>query len=109
MTTIARKFVKWDVKPLDTLKDSKVYILRQKVNDNGKLSRDEKNWITKHVNSNVCFKYAIPLMGWCFDFSDILKTFIVKQYGGWTEYKAIDKTSLREMLIGRIDKIVEVA
>ena len=109
MTTIARKFVKWDVKPLDTLKDSKVYILRQKVNDNGKLSRDEKNWITKQVNSNVYFKYAIPLMGWCFDFSDILKTFIVKQYGGWTEYKAIDKTSLREMLIGRIDKIVEVA
>lgn len=110
MTTIARKFVKGDVKPLESLKDSKVYILRKKINDNGKLSRDEKNWITEHVNnSNAYFKYAIPLMGWCFDFSDILKTFIVKQYGSWTEYKAVDKTSLREMIIGRIDKIVEVA
>ena len=110
MTTIARKFVKWDVKPLESLKDSKVYILRQKINDNGKLSREEKNWITEHVNnSNAYFKYAIPLMGWCFDFSDVLKTFVVKQYGSWSEYKAIDKTSLREMLYGRIDKIVEVA
>ena len=108
MERLARKFVKWDVQPLENLKNCDVYILRQKVNDNGKLSRDEKNWITKQVNSNGYFKYAIPLMGWCFDFSDILKTFIVKQYGSWTEYKAIDKTSLREMIIGRIDKIIEV-
>lgn len=108
MTTIARKFVKWDVQPLENLKDSKVYIIRQKVNANGKLSRDEKNWITKQVNNNSYFKYAIPLMGWCFDFSDILKTFIVKQYDSWTEYKAIDKTSLRKMILGKIDKIVEV-
>ena len=107
MERLAIKFVKWDVVPLESLKDSKVYILRQKVNDNGKLSRDEKNWITREVR-NTYFNNAIPLMGWCFDFSDILKTFIVKQHGGWTEYKAVDKTSLREMLFGRIDKIIEV-
>jgi hypothetical protein len=47
-------------------------------------------------------------MGWCFDFSDILKTFVVKQYGSWTEYKAIDKTALRKMIYGRIDKIIDV-
>lgn len=108
MATIATKFVKWDVQPLENLKDCKAYIIRQKVNENVKLSRDEKNWITENVNHNTYFGYAIPVMGWCFDFSDILKTFVVKQYGSWTEYKAIDKTALRKMLYGRIDKIVEV-
>ena len=108
MTTIATKFVKWDVQPLENLKDCKAYIIRQKVNENIKLSRDEKNWITKEVNRNTYFTYAIPVMGWCFNFSDILKTFVVKQYGSWTEYTAIDKTALRKMLYGRIDKIVEV-
>lgn len=108
MSTIATKFVKWDVRPLESLKDCKAYILRQKVNENVKLSRDEKNWITENVNHNTYSSYAIPVMGWSFDFSDILKTFVVKQYGSWTEYKAIDKTALRKMLYGRIDKIVEV-
>jgi hypothetical protein len=108
MATIATKFVKWDVQPLENLKDCKAYILRQKVNDNIKLTRDEKNWITKQVNDNTYFHYGIPVMGWCFDFSDILKTFVVKQYGSWTEYKAIDKTALRKMIYGRIDKIIDV-
>ena len=108
MATIATKFVKWDVQPLENLKDCKAYILRQKVNDNIKLTRDEKNWITNQVNHNTNFCYGIPVMGWCFDFSDILKTFVVKQYGSWTEYKAIDKTALRKMLYGRIDKIIDV-
>lgn len=108
MATIATKFVKWDVQPLENLKDCKVYILRQKVNDNIKLTREEKNWITYQANHNTYFRSGIPVMGWCFDFSDILKTFVVKQYDNWTEYKAIDKTALRNMIFGRIDKIIEV-
>jgi hypothetical protein len=50
------------------------------------------------------------LEGWRFDFSDVLKTFVVKQYNQnqWTEYKATDKSALRGMLYGRIDKIIEV-
>jgi hypothetical protein len=43
-----------------------------------------------------------------FDFSDILRTYIVKQYGHWAEYKATDKTALRSFLYGRIDSIVEL-
>ncbi len=43
-----------------------------------------------------------------FDFSDILRTYIVKQYGHWAEYKATDKTALRNFLYGRIDSIVEL-
>ena len=72
-----------------------------------KLTREEKNWVTEKVNHNTYFKSAIPLQGYRFDFSDILKTYVVKQYGQYQEYKAIDRTSLRAMIYGRIDKIIE--
>ena len=107
-TILATKFVKWDVPELETLKGSKVYLLREKVNAGENLSREEKNWIAENVNHNSYFKNAIPLQGYRFDFSEILKTYVVKQYGTYQEYRAIDKTSLRAMLYGRIDKIIEV-
>lgn len=46
MAAIATKFALWKVPALDTLKDAKAYILRQKVNNKEKLSREEKNWIS---------------------------------------------------------------
>ena len=108
MTTIATKFVSWDIQPLENLKDAKAYKLKLKVINGEKLSRDEKNWITNEVNNNTYFRNSIPVLGWRFDFSDVLKTFVVRQYDRWSEYQAIDKTALRSMLYGRVDKIVEV-
>ena len=107
-TAIATKFVAWEVPTLEALKGSKVYILREKLNNGGQMNREEKDWLTEEVNSNTYFKSAVPLQGWMFDFSDILRTFIVKQYGHWAEYKATDKTALRNFLYGRIDSIVEL-
>lgn len=107
-TAIATKFVAWEVPSLENLQGSKVYGLRTKLNNGEKLSREEKDWLTRNVNSNTYFKSAVPLRGWMFDFSDILRTYIVKQYGHWTEYKATDKTALRSFLYGRIDSIVEL-
>ena len=97
-----------EVPTLDALKGSKVYILREKLNNGGQMNREEKDWLTEKVNSNTYFKSAVPLQGWRFDFSDILRTYIVKQYGHWAEYKATDKTALRNFLYGRIDSIVEL-
>lgn len=108
MTTIATKFVSWDVQPLESLQETNAYKLRVKVINGEKLNRDEKNWVTEQVNQDIYFRNSIPLGGWRFDFSNVLKTFVVKQYNQWTEYKATDKTALRSMLYGRIDKIVEV-
>ena len=107
-TAIATKFVTWEVSSLENLQGSKVYGLRTKLNNGEKLSREEKDWLTRNVNSNTYFKSAVPLQGWMFDFSDILRTYIVKQYGHWAEYKATDKTALRSFLYGRIDSIVEL-
>ena len=89
-TAIATKFVAWEVPSLENLQGSKVYGLRTK------------------LNSNTYFKSAVPLQGWMFDFSDILRTYIVKQYGHWAEYKATDKTAPPSFLYGRIDSIVEL-
>lgn len=105
---IAVKFVSWDVNPLDTLKNSQAYTLREKLNGNGKMDRAEKNWLAENVCNNTYFPTAIPLMGYRFDFSDVLHKYLVNQYGQWSEYYAPDKTSLRSMLYGTINKIVEI-
>ena len=79
MKQIASKFVQWDVPELEKLKDSKVYKLRERLDNGGKLSRSEKNWLTRS-----------------------------QQYGHVAEYYAVDKTSLRSVLYGRIEDIIEV-
>lgn len=108
MVQIATKFVKWDVPELTTLQDSRVYRLRERLNNGGKLSREEKNWITRNVWESIYFKQGIALSGYRFDFSDVLKRYFVKQYGHISEYYAIDRTALRSVLYGRIEVIVEV-
>lgn len=108
MKQIAIKFVQWDVPELAKLKDSKVYKLREHLNNGGKLSREDKNWVTRSARECCYFKRGIALSGYHFDFSDILKRYFVKQYGHIAEYYAIDKTALRTTLYGRIEDIVEV-
>lgn len=108
MTQIATKFVKWKVPELEKLRDCKVYRLRERLNNNGKLSREDKNWITQSTRECSYFERGIALMGYHFDFSDILKQYFVKQHGHVCEYYAIDKTALRSTLHGRIENIVEV-
>ena len=97
MTQIAMKFVQWDVPELEKLKDSKVYKLRERL-----------DWLTRNVKECCHFKRGIALMGYRFDFSDVLKRYFVKQHGHIAEYYAIDKTALRSVLYGRIEDIIEV-
>jgi len=94
---------------LESLRNSRVYQLRLQLDRDERINRDDKNWITQIANSNTYFKSAIPLKGYCFDFSDVLKRFWAKQYGQISEYRSIDKTALREYLSGRIDSIVEIS
>ncbi|WP_028896456.1 hypothetical protein [Prevotella sp. HUN102] len=105
---LATKFVQWDVNPLESLSNSKVYLLRAKLNRGERMSREEKDWLCEAVNSNTYFRTAVPLQGWRFYFFDVLKKYIVSQYGRWPEYYAPDRTSLRAYLYGRINQIVEL-
>ena len=78
---VATKFVLWDVEPLESLCNSKVYLLRVKLNRGERMSREEKNWLCEAVNSNTYFRTAVPLQGYRFDFFDVLKKYLVNQYG----------------------------
>ena len=105
---VATKFVQWDVETLDKLSGSKVYLLRLKLNRGERMSREEKNWLAEAVNTNTHFRTAVPLMGYRFDFFDVLKKYLVNQYGHWAEYYAPDRTSLRAYLYGCVNQIVEI-
>ena len=87
---------------------SKAYLLRQKLDNGETLTRCEKDWLTQAVNSNCYFKQSIPVLGWRIPFDDVLRKYWVKQYDHITEYYAVDKTSLRAYLYGRIDSIIEI-
>ena len=114
---VATKFVLWDVEPLESLCNSKVYLLRVKLNRGERMSREDellrawlekKNWLAEAVNANTYFRTAVPLMGYRFDFMDVLKKYLVNQYGHWAEYYAPDRTSLRAYLYGSVNQIVEI-
>ena len=85
--------------------------LMNKINQGIPLNRHDKNALTRGVNHNSFFKRAIPCLGWAFDFSDVLKCFLVKQYGRWYEVWGIDKTAVRayvnDCIGGKIERIVE--
>ena len=108
MAQIAHPFVSWEIPDLDTLKESRAYRLRALLNAGIKLNRDQKNWLTEAVNSNAYSKHGVPVMGWMFNFRDVLRRFFVKQYGHVQEYYATDKTALRSYICGSIDEIVEL-
>ena len=88
--SLGTNFVHWDVPPLESLCSSKV-LLRMKLNRGEMMSREEKNWLCEAVNSNTYFRTAVPLQGYRFDFFDVLKKYLVNQYGQWTEYYAPDR------------------
>ena len=93
---------------VENVKGSVPYIIAEKLNNGIKLTAGDLMYITEKVNENSFFKDSIPLQGVRFDFSDFLKTYVVKQYGKWREYKAVNKTTLRKYIFGTIEKIVEV-
>lgn len=91
---VATKFVQWEVQPLENLSSCKAYLLREQLNRGERMSREDgllralpekKNWLCEAVNSNTCFRTAVPLQGWRFDFFDVLKKYLVNQYGHWAE------------------------
>ena len=64
---LAIKFVQWDVLPLESLCNSKVYLLRVKLNRGECMSREDellrvwlekKNWLCEAVISNTYFRTA---------------------------------------------------
>jgi len=94
--------------PLEAISDSKAYLLRQKINNGERLTLADKAWITDNVNKSAYSKKGIPIAGWMFDFSDVLKLYVFKQYNTWDEKYACTKQTLRLTTYGKIDRILEI-
>ena len=82
--------------------------LMEKVNNGGRLNREDKNYLTGAVKENIFSSCGISVMGWLFDFSPVLKRYLLNQDGHWYELYAADKTALRHAVYGRIHEIVEI-
>lgn len=103
------KFVELDVPAMDTLREAKAFKLREQLDNGKRLDREQKNWLTHAVNNNAYFRRAVPVMGYRVPFEDVLRRYVIKQYGGSLhEMWATDKTAIRNMVVGKIDEIVEL-
>lgn len=100
------KFVSWEVPELQKHQGSFAYEMMEKINNGERLTREEKNRLAERL---MPYKGTIHQGGYCFDFRQSVRYFIIKQYGQWSEYYAPDKTSLRKAIYGRIDRIVEAS
>lgn len=66
-------------------------------------------YIRFYTNNNNLINYGYyKSMGYKYDFKPYLKKYLYKQYGNWQEAFAPNKTLLRQVIYGRIDKIVEL-
>lgn len=96
---------------MEQLKASKAYILWEKSIDTpSRLTRAEKDWLAREFTSNVFNRKpnVIHLGGWELTYPTA-KHYLVQDEPGsrtWREYRAFDKTSLREALYG-IGKIMD--
>ena len=66
-------------------------------------------YVRFYTNNNNLIRYGYyRLMGYQYDFKPYLKKYLYKKYDRWYEAYAPSKTLLRQVIYGRIDKIVEI-
>ena len=66
-------------------------------------------YVRFYTNNDNLIKYGYyKLMGYRYDFTPYLKKYLYKQYGQWTEAYAPNKTLLRRVIYGKIDRIIEL-
>lgn len=57
---------------------------------------------------NVISSGIYKEMGYMYNLRPYLRKFVVKQYDSWQEMYALNKTNVRQLTIGRVNKIVEI-
>ena len=93
---------------LEVVKGSRAMIVAEKLNLGIKLIQVDQLWLTENIINNSFFSDSVPFRGVRFNFSEFLTTYVVKSYDTWQEYKALNKTILRQYLGSSVKKIVEV-
>ena len=69
----------------------------------------ERAYTRFYTNNQNLINYGYyKLMGYRYDFRDYLKKYLYKQRGSWAEAYAPNKTKLRSVIFGKIDRIIEI-
>jgi hypothetical protein len=69
----------------------------------------KRAYVRFYTNNDNLIKYGVyKLMGYRYNFQPMLKKYLYKQYGNWNEAFAPNKTLLRSVIGGKIDKIIEL-
>ncbi len=69
----------------------------------------KKAYVRYFTNNDNLLRYGVyRLMGYEYNFRPLLKKYLYKQYDNWQECYAPNKTLLRSVIGGRIDKIIEI-
>jgi hypothetical protein len=69
----------------------------------------KKAYVRFYTNNDNLIRFGYyKVMGYKYDFKPFLKKYLYKQYGQWNEAFAPNKTLLRSVIGGRIDKIIEI-
>jgi hypothetical protein len=63
-------------------------------------------FFTNNINLLRFGNYKVA--GYSYNFKPLLKKYVYKQYGQWSEAYAPNKTLLRKATYGHIDKIIEI-
>lgn len=96
------KFNKDSEFPIERLKETRPYYIRERLDNGYSINYDEEEYITEKVNYNAYFKTAIPVLGWKISFEDVLQRFIYKDdFRTWIEAYATSERSLRKVILER--------
>lgn len=57
---------------------------------------------------NITSRAVYREKGWAYDFREYLRKFVYQQHGQWSQIYALNKTNARQLIYGRINKIIEV-
>lgn len=88
--------------PIERVKETKAYILREKLDKGESITYEGEDYITEKVNYNAYFSTAIPVLGWKISFEDVLQRFIYKDdFRTWIEAYATSERSLRKVILER--------
>lgn len=87
------KFVKHEISPLETYKNTREYLLHEKLERGELPTREEKDRSLVFTSESPVYKY----MGWAYDFREFLTEFWIEtRYYGVMRVYAWDKTAIRK-------------
>lgn len=69
----------------------------------------KRAYVKFYTNNDNLIRYGYyKLRGYRYDFKPFLKKYLYSQYGNWVEVYAPNKTLLRQVIGGKINKIIEI-